>query len=47
MKKFLIILVLPVFLLSGCLLRNNSQDVIKITSENTSGKKLIKVNKTL
>ena len=47
MKKILIILVLPVFLLSGCLLRNNSQDVIKITSENTSGKKLIKVNKTL
>lgn len=47
MKKILIFLVLPVFLLSGCLLRNNSQDVIKITSENTTGKKLIKVNKTL
>jgi tetratricopeptide (TPR) repeat protein len=47
MKKIIIFLGLSVFLLSGCLLKNNSQDVIKITSENTPEKNFIKVNKTL
>lgn len=43
MKKKLIFLVLPVFLLSGCLIKNNSQDIIKITSEKNSNK----INKSL
>jgi len=44
MRKFLIILTLAVFLLSGCLLRNNTKDIIKVTSGNLLETKLNKVN---
>ena len=47
MKKTLIFLILPVFLLSGCLLKNNSQDVIKITSEKLFENKITKNGKIL
>ncbi|MEI8389499.1 MAG: hypothetical protein WCG23_06395 [bacterium] len=47
MKKILIFLTVAAFLLSGCLLKNNSNDVIKITSESSAANKFIKINKTL
>jgi len=47
MKKILIFLAISVIFLSGCLLKNNSNDVIKITSENQAKSINIKVNKTL
>jgi len=47
MKKTLILLSLSVFLLSGCLLKNNSQDVIKITSEKVFENKMTKNGKII
>lgn len=47
MKKILLSAVLSVFILSGCLLRNDSKDVIKITSENESIKNFTKNGKVL
>lgn len=45
MKKILILIVVAVFFLSGCLLKNNSQDVIKITSEKVFENKITKNGK--
>jgi tetratricopeptide (TPR) repeat protein len=51
MKKFLIFIFLSVFFLSGCFLRNNTKDVIKITKVNKTsslltGIKLLNSGKT-
>lgn len=40
MRNLLILIFASCFFLSGCLLRNNTEDVIKITSDNFSEKKL-------
>jgi len=47
MKKIFIFLAMTTIFLSGCLLKTNTNDVIKITSENQAGNINIKVNKTL
>lgn len=47
MKKILISALLSVFFLSGCLLKNDSKDVIKLTSENESIKNFTKNGKVL
>lgn len=47
MKKFLILIFLSVFFLSGCWLKNSNNDVIKITSEKVFDNRIIKNGKVL